>query len=764
MANNLLTYSSKDYKSIYGDLMDSISALTNTWTSREEGDPGVVLIKLMSALGDMLSYNLDKQALEYYGPTVTQRKNAAKLFELIGYKMHWYRAAKTTLTVTNMSTMPEYITYYKRFLDGEDVVSIYIEYKTRYAYHDPGIDRDIIAWPPKVDENGNIILPKSMVNAGISRYILDITDEEGSTDPTNPNVVFHANNMFAPYAKEVYKFWQIDNTAGIHTYLADPQRTLSVYGRDSSALAYSLIPTTISGTPVNGEYPPTIELVPYVPTKLTAIQGSLRSITFTKNQLRDNCYYVPDADLDETYMYLSYVTTDNNNSLAEKTVFIEKTDNLLTVTDFENSDGTTKLYFEFKIDEFDYPYIELSSYWKEKLSEDAVTFTFYYFKTSGRYGNITSNYLSKLAAIGSNEIAVTNIENTDYVIDQSGEELCSPGYNPQTAADAYVDSLNYIMTYNTIVTIYDFARFIKRQGGVSNGFACDGQYANDLNKTIRDTCNAYSREQVLDILGSKADTTLSKEQLTNILYNIRKVTFDYRDACFTVEQASDPPSAKDFIIYGLNLFPIWENYETLDVSTGKQLAYYINKLGEEQYSPYFLYGIYSEDDLYLSDVTNNVQAMLDKSFRDVKIVSVKPFYAPCRVFPWRCCGTLHLTQTVTETEADNIVKNVVTYLAKKYRPENMEFGKKITYMELIDSVLQADSRIRYFDAGIGNRKLITYPNPSGSENFYNVEAYFNPISIMKYEQTYEEIKNPHSIYYNMICVDPSYIQKTGIIQ
>ena len=160
MANNLLTYSSKDYKSIYEDLMDSISALTNTWTSREEGDPGVVLIKLMSALGDMLSYNLDKQALEYYGPTVTQRKNAAKLFELIGYKMHWYRAAKTTLTVTNMSTMPEYITYYKRFLDGEDVVSIYIEYKTRYAYHDPGIDRDIIAWPPKVDENGNIILPK----------------------------------------------------------------------------------------------------------------------------------------------------------------------------------------------------------------------------------------------------------------------------------------------------------------------------------------------------------------------------------------------------------------------------------------------------------------------------------------------------------------------------------------------------------------------------------------------------------------------------
>ena len=78
MSNSYLQYTSKDYDSIYKDLTDSISGISDTWTSREDSDPGIVLDKLMSALGDMLSYNMDKQSLEYYGPTVKQRKNATK--------------------------------------------------------------------------------------------------------------------------------------------------------------------------------------------------------------------------------------------------------------------------------------------------------------------------------------------------------------------------------------------------------------------------------------------------------------------------------------------------------------------------------------------------------------------------------------------------------------------------------------------------------------------------------------------------------------
>ena len=70
---NMLKYTSRDYNSIKSDLLSAINAVTSNWTSREESDPGIILLNLMSYLGDNLSFNLDMEALEMYLPTVTQR-------------------------------------------------------------------------------------------------------------------------------------------------------------------------------------------------------------------------------------------------------------------------------------------------------------------------------------------------------------------------------------------------------------------------------------------------------------------------------------------------------------------------------------------------------------------------------------------------------------------------------------------------------------------------------------------------------------------
>ena len=93
-------------------------------------------------------------------------------------------------------------------------------------------------------------------------------------------------------------------------------------------------------------------------------------------------------------MYVSYTTVDNTTNL-QKTVFLTKTDNLLTVIE-PKKNGEQIIYFQFGVDDFDYPYIELSSYWRNILPEDGITFTFYYFRTAGSYGNITRNYRHKL--------------------------------------------------------------------------------------------------------------------------------------------------------------------------------------------------------------------------------------------------------------------------------------------------------------------------------------------------------------------------------
>ena len=123
-----LQYTSRDYASIYQDLIDAIPILTNRWTSREETDPGIVLVKLMSMLGDMLSYNQDKKALEVYPGSVTERKNAAQIFGLVGYDMHWYQSATCIVNFSNSSSLAITIPRFTKFLSLDGRVA----YTTTY--------------------------------------------------------------------------------------------------------------------------------------------------------------------------------------------------------------------------------------------------------------------------------------------------------------------------------------------------------------------------------------------------------------------------------------------------------------------------------------------------------------------------------------------------------------------------------------------------------------------------------------------------------
>lgn len=97
--NNNTSYTNKDFNSIYAELLDIIPNITNKWNPSSEADPGVVLVKLMAVLGDKLNYNIDKQVLEMFPASVTQRKNARQMFRFIGYNMSWYQAAEASVGI-----------------------------------------------------------------------------------------------------------------------------------------------------------------------------------------------------------------------------------------------------------------------------------------------------------------------------------------------------------------------------------------------------------------------------------------------------------------------------------------------------------------------------------------------------------------------------------------------------------------------------------------------------------------------------------------
>lgn len=99
-SKNKISYTNKDAASIFSELVQSIPLLTDKWKNYADDDPGIVLLKLGSFIGDMLCYNIDFQVNETFPQTATQRKNCQKNYDLIGYKMHWYRSAECTVRMT----------------------------------------------------------------------------------------------------------------------------------------------------------------------------------------------------------------------------------------------------------------------------------------------------------------------------------------------------------------------------------------------------------------------------------------------------------------------------------------------------------------------------------------------------------------------------------------------------------------------------------------------------------------------------------------
>ena len=103
MSNNPLSnisYTNKDFTSIYTELLDLVKKLTYKWdpSISNESDPGNVLLKLNAIIGDKNNYNTDKNILENFPETLTQDISARSLYKQLAYRMPWYKSAITDIT------------------------------------------------------------------------------------------------------------------------------------------------------------------------------------------------------------------------------------------------------------------------------------------------------------------------------------------------------------------------------------------------------------------------------------------------------------------------------------------------------------------------------------------------------------------------------------------------------------------------------------------------------------------------------------------
>ena len=94
-----LSYTNKDFASLYPDLLDLAKQLTNLWdpSASNESDPGVVLLKEGAFIADHNNYNIDKNTLECFLPSATQETSVRNLVEMNGYTPRYYISGVGTL-------------------------------------------------------------------------------------------------------------------------------------------------------------------------------------------------------------------------------------------------------------------------------------------------------------------------------------------------------------------------------------------------------------------------------------------------------------------------------------------------------------------------------------------------------------------------------------------------------------------------------------------------------------------------------------------
>lgn len=617
--HGMVKYSSRDYDSLMKEFWDLVPKLTELWKPEAEADPGVVIGKFIASVADMLGVNVDWLANEVFAPSVSQRKNAEKIFGLIGYDLGWYTAARTEVTFTNARS----------------------------------------------DET--------------------ITLDFG----------FNGSNFATLNA-----YTDITNQSRVITYNILP-RTGAI--------------TTRSRRQVLTEYPDVfaesdkVELKPGESVKRVAIEGELRNYTISVADIKKNNYVVrlPSQHIDTTAIW---VKAKRGSDFVE-TQWIQCS----SPAEFIQPEPR----FAVTYDNYSNAQVQISNYINNLENYSGNSLVIYWVDCSGVIGSVGTDVLTNFmpaqptsanVSLESGDISISNLSNTLELPNTA----TITGRSPETAKEAYYNSRNYINTWDSLITLPDFTRFLNREPGVDCGTVIDCQKALDINMAIYKDTNL-------------TDSQKAKQYITYRDFPAGDQIFNWEDVL-----GFDPEDPNDFIFnasfqtYTAMCFAIHNNFE--------ESNWGLNQVEYPKMNNRVVYTQYKPPTQFIQNVI--------RDYRPLQAMSVKLEFGYARIFNFYIVGTITPTKPVTSSVAKILVQTAKEALKLHFYPSNRKFGVKPTLMEIIDVIEGCDTRIRHFDPGAGKVTGILWRD-------CDIE-YFNPISYARYVDDISSLTN--------IKVNPEYIK------
>lgn len=611
----LVSYTSRDYNSLLEEFKRLVPTLTELWQPEADADPGVVLMKLLASAADMLGVNIDWLANEVFAPSVAQRKDAEKLFGLIGYTLGWYVSAKTEVTFTNNS---------------ENQLTI-----------DFGFNQNNF----------------STLNA--------YTDITGNARTLTYNILPMTNS---------YSYYSSRNIRQVIT------ENVNIFVDTDKVI-----------------------LDPGESCTRVAVEGELRSYVVSVEDVKKNNYIIklPSQHIDTTLVWIKAKSSQSSEQfLSTQWIQCEST------ADFIDPEPR----FAVTYDNYSNAQITVSNYLNQLDNYDSNWLVVYWIDCSGTIGCVGQDVLTNLLLAKEQSVSTTDgtlsIGNLSNTI-ESPNTFTVTGASPETAKEAYINSRKQIGTFNSIITLPDYNKFLNREPGVDCGVVIDCQKAAEINLAIYNDENLTASQK-------------AKMYITNNDFPAGDYNIDWGLAFNLGFDPNDPNKyvfSTNFKSYTAMCFAIHNDFK--NSVYGDSTANKANIINDTKFIRY------KPPQLFIDNVIND--------YRPLKSLAVNIQFGYARIFNFYVVGSIYTKKPVSRSVGNNIIALAKEALSLYFAPVNRSFGIKPRLMEVVDIVEGCDDRIKYFDAGSSNSDAIVYTNCD--------PECFNFISFAKYADNATSMTN-----------------------
>ena len=411
-----------------------------------------------------------------------------------------------------------------------------------------------------------------------------------------------------------------------------------------------------------------------------AAEGTLRSYQVSVSEVKQNNYVItlPSQHVDPSKVWLMAKANSTDDTFLN-TQWIQ----CETVSGFV----TPEPRFAVTYDNYSNAQVTVSSYLNQLDNYENNYLVVYWLDVSGVIGCVGEDVLTNLLfavdqpmeiATDSGDVSISNLSNTVEL----PHTYTVTGDSPETAHEAYLNSRNYINTWDSLVTLPDYNRFLNREAGIDCGVVIDCQKALEINMAI------YNDDEL-------TEDQKRKMYITNYDFPAGANDIDWQSALDLGFDPTDPNKfvfAANFKRYTAMCFAVHNDFQPSSYGRGSTaLAQTKNTTNFVRYKP-------------PQQVIEGVLA----DYRPLQSLSVDVQFGYARVFKFYVVGTIYTKKPVSEDVAYGLVLKAKEALALYFAPSNRQFGVKPTLTEVVDVIERCDDNIKYFDAGSNNSDCIRF--------------------------------------------------------